>query len=112
MPESPASTFKIQRTGSRALIVLEGELDIVGAPELTAAIDGLLAEPGVEVVVDLRGLTFMDSSGLQALLHGHRQAQQAPGSFSLVRGSDAVMRVFELAGVNGLIPFARPAEVQ
>ena len=92
--------------------MVEGELDMVAAPRLMTSIDELLAEGGLEVVVDLRALTFMDSSGLQALLHGHQQAQKAAAPFSLVRGNENVMRVFELSGVDGLIPFARPIEAE
>jgi len=112
MPEPPVFNLSIQRMGSRARVVVEGELDMVTAPELVASIDELLAEAGLEVVVDLRALTFMDSSGLQALLHGHQQAQTSGAPFSLIRGNPTVMRVFELCGVDGLIPFARPIEVE
>lgn len=81
------------------------------SPQLAAAIESLLAERDVEVVVDLRALTFMDSTGLQALLHGHQEAQRTARSFSLIRGTPTVMRVFELSGVDGLIPFAGPVPV-
>ena len=110
MPQLPFFTLSIQRTRSRARIVVEGELDMVAAPRLTAAIDDLMEEGDVEVIVDLRALTFMDSSGLQALLHGHQRATEDGASFSLIRGGANVMRVFELSGINGLIPFARPVE--
>jgi anti-anti-sigma factor len=110
MPEFPMFSLSVERSRGRARIILEGELDMVAAPNLVATIDELLGEDGLEVVVDLRALTFMDSSGLQALLHGHARSGESRASFSLIRGGDNVMRVFELSGIDGLIPFARPVE--
>ena len=51
-----------------ALIALSGELDLSGAPALDEEIDRLAADDGVrQVVLDLRGLEFMDSSGLRVV---------------------------------------------
>jgi anti-anti-sigma factor len=111
MPEIPIFSLSVQRADGHARVVVEGELDMETAPQLVRTIEALLKDEAVEVVVDLRTLTFMDSSGLQALLHGYNEAQRINKPFALIRGTETVMRVFELSGVDGHIPFARPFSV-
>jgi anti-sigma B factor antagonist len=88
-----------------ALIQLRGELDIATAPQVAEILDGLAsAEGGVRhVVVDLRGLTFMDARGLRELLRQQDNAQQNRQNLAVVRGREAIERLLALTGVEELL---------
>jgi anti-sigma B factor antagonist len=87
--------------GDRTL-VLHGELDIATAPELIDLL-ARLRHHGHAVTVDLAEVTFMDSTGLTALMDARRQSESNGWAFSVRRPSPAVRRVFDLAGVTRLL---------
>ena len=57
------------------------------------------------VRIDLRGLTFIDSSGIRALLLATRRSQRRAAKLSIIPGPPQVMRVFELLGLQEAFPF-------
>ncbi len=78
-------------------IEARGELDIATAPELEREISALLALDGGDLALDLEPVTFIDSSGLRAVLVCSRRAREA-GRRLLVRpGNGQVSRVIELS---------------
>jgi anti-sigma B factor antagonist len=83
----------------RAVVVPRGELDIATAPELETVVRERL-DAGQDVVVDLRELSFMDSTGLRVLVSAHARAG-AP-RFALVRpaAGSAVAKLLAIAGVE------------
>ena len=60
------------------------------------------------VVLDLRGLDFLDSTGVRLLLHWHKLAQQDGFEFAVVAGSDGVQRPLDIAGVTKVLRFVDP----
>lgn len=56
------------------VIALTGELDMASAPELEEAIDRAIASAARSVIVDLRQLEFMDSTGIRLLVAAHKSA--------------------------------------
>jgi anti-sigma B factor antagonist len=85
-------------------IRLIGELDIATADGFLAKSDELLAEGYERLVLDLRELTFMDSTGLRAIVTLHRTAASAV--LRIVDGPDHVQRLFTITGLRRLLPFA------
>ncbi len=81
------------------VLVLRGELDLATVPLLQEHLDCAMRS-GAAVVIDLAGLAFIDSSGLQVLLRADRQLRASDGQLVLLGGSRAVYRVFELAGMD------------
>jgi anti-anti-sigma factor len=80
-----------------AVVATRGELDIAGTVALEEAIGHLADDPVVlGVVVDLSQLTFMDSSGLRALVLAGRSVEASGRRFALVPGGEPVQRVFEI----------------
>ena len=76
----------------RAVVALRGELDLVDAAAVAAALTAAaVSEP--QVIVDLAGLEFIDSSGVAALARGRRQAWQAGGDLVLAAPQREVMLV-------------------
>jgi anti-anti-sigma factor len=103
-------SIEISQGGRGVVLALEGELDLAGAATLERELDDL-GDDGA-VVVDLRELDFMDSSGLRALVLAARRIEEASRRFALVPGAERVMRVFEITRMRERLNFvADPAEV-
>jgi anti-sigma B factor antagonist len=114
--DAAPATFEldIEVEGVAAVVNLKGELDIAAAPALTKALDELATRDIRSVVLDLRGLDFIDSSGLRAILRADALARDNGHELLLVRGTEAVQRVFELTRMDGRLnmlsaPGERPA---
>ena len=94
-----------------ALISLTGELDLSGAPPLEEEIAALSAREGVRrVVLDLRELEFMDSSGLRTVALAERSLNAAGRELVLVRGREAVQRVFAITRLDERLRFVDDPE--
>lgn len=100
-PSSWKVTEVADLRGNR-LLVVHGELDIATAPELIERLHALRRR-GRPVELDLAAVTFMDSTGLTALMDAHVAAQGNGWTFGIRRASPAVRRVLELAGVTRLL---------
>ena len=95
-----------------ALIALAGELDLSGAPALDQEIEALSRRPEVvRVILDLRGLEFLDSSGLRVVALAERRLSAAGRSLVLVRGSESVQRVFEITRLVERLEFVDDPQV-
>jgi anti-sigma B factor antagonist len=94
------------RDARKARLVLGGELDMNARFQAERALDELLGEPVEQLVVDLREVTFLDSTGMGLILEIHERARLEGFRLRLLRGPDEVQRVFELAGVADVLPFA------
>jgi anti-anti-sigma factor len=86
------------------LVAPRGELDISTAPRLREALLALRPPPQT-LVLDLRGLSFLDTSALQLVLEERQRAEEEGRRLLLVRGSDELHRLFELAGLDAHLPF-------
>ena len=85
-----------------ALIRVEGEVDLANAEELGSALRTRAAEEGSAVVLDLRGVPFMDSTGLKVVLIASRDLA---GPLAVIAGAgSAVARLLDLAGVADRVP--------
>ena len=83
-----------------------GELDIATAPQLEQAVIDATSEAVEELVLDLRELTFMDSTGLRTLAQTNARAASAGFTLSIVRGPRQIERVLEISGLGALLPLA------
>jgi anti-anti-sigma factor len=90
----------VKRNG-RATVCVSGEVDLTVREQLLEALAGA-EESGDHVWVDLGDVTFIDSSGIHALVRGHLDTPDA--SMRIVCVSDAVRRVFELSGLAEFLP--------
>ena len=94
----------VEEREDRLVVVPRGELDMASAPELEQTVLPRLTE-GAWVVLDLRSLDFIDSSGLRVVVGAHRAAESDGGRFTCVRGTpgSTVHRIVEIAGIDGVI---------
>ena len=97
--------------GRAASVALSGELDIRTVPELDWVLSR--AQTAAEmVVVDLRELEFIDSSGVQLLLAAHRRALRNGGRMMVIRGSAEIEWYFALIGLNRQLEFVAAPPVE
>ena len=92
---------------------LSGDLDLSTLEQLQSALDGALDGKPELVVFDLRELTFLDSSGLRAMLAVHASQRKQGGRLVLVKGPRRVHRVLELTRANEELEIVTdPAEIE
>jgi anti-sigma B factor antagonist len=103
--ESRPFQIRTYADGTRRTLVLSGELDMLVAPELEAAVRRLCDDGAGELVLDLRELTFMDSTGLRGTLAAYEFCRQSGYSFAVIPGPRQVQTVFELTGLADRLPF-------
>jgi anti-sigma B factor antagonist len=100
-----ASPFgaRIESRNGVARIALTGELDMSTVPELDHHLGVCQADGATAIVVDLRDLGFVDSSGLHAFVRARTDAQANGHRLRLIGASRAAQRLFELTGTEFLI---------
>jgi anti-sigma B factor antagonist len=82
------------------VIALAGELDMAAEPRVTAQVGRAVADGADVVVLDLREVTFLDSTGVRALVLAHRRCEEAGRRLFVVRGRPSVHRVLVLCGID------------
>jgi anti-anti-sigma factor len=87
------------RVNGHAVVSLLGEFDLAGVTLFERELDRVRA-PEATLIVDLRGLTFIDSSGLRALVIADQEARSAGRRCIVVRGPEQVGQVLELTGIG------------
>lgn len=98
-PLPPVFAIDLALSGRRAVLTLSGELDLSGEQEVVAALAEVVRGESI-VVIDLRGLTFIDSSGIRALIDALRRCAEARCALYLVPGTAEVQRVLALCGID------------
>jgi anti-sigma B factor antagonist len=86
--------------GETAVVVASGELDLHSSPPFKEALVGAIEGGASRVVVDLSGVTFIDSSALGALIGGARRAALGGSELMIVCPPGSVARVIELTGLH------------
>jgi anti-sigma B factor antagonist len=94
--------FRCEVDPDRASVIVRpvGELDLATAPIVDAQLSELVAAGFGSVVLDLRKLRFLDSTGLALLLSWDAKARADGFGLRVLPGPPAVQRVFEVAGVS------------
>ena len=95
--EPPPFDLTVSDAGDARVVSPEGELDMATAPALREALRG---EAATSLVLDLRKVTFMDTSGLQVLIESARAAEEQGRTLHVVRGTNAVQRLLDIAGLT------------
>jgi anti-sigma B factor antagonist len=86
----------------RVIVIPRGELDLATVDAVSSEIDELVVRGFEQIVLDLRQLSFMDSTGLRLVL---RHAGRADVCVTVIDGPDAVSRLFDLTGARPAIRF-------
>ena len=85
-------------------VKLSGELDHSAATRLRGELDGLIAQTGARrLVLDLKGLEFMDSSGIGLIIGRYKLLRRRGGSMAVVGLDARIDRIFKMAGLYQLV---------
>jgi anti-sigma B factor antagonist len=105
----PPFTLNVTPERDHVIVAPQGELDMATVGLVEQELRHLHEAGFRSIVLDLAGLTFMDSSGLHLVMRWADEASQNGFAFELEPGPLVVQRIFELAAVTELLPFrARP----
>ncbi|SMB95044.1 anti-anti-sigma regulatory factor, SpoIIAA [Desulfonispora thiosulfatigenes DSM 11270] len=87
------------------IVKVSGELDLVVAKEFSESVDKVLQnKPIKSLILDLSMVSFIDSSGLGAILGRYKIIQQQGGKMSIFGAIPSVYRILELSGIMKIIP--------
>ncbi len=110
----PYLTLEARTHRRTALVAVQGELDLLTVPALAEVLDDLDAHTvGLRhIVLDLRGVTFMDLLGVRELVRRNELARISRHNLAVVRGTPAVDRLLHLTGVEDtLVLVDNPADL-
>ena len=89
--------------GTEAAIILAGEFDMTGTAPFWGAVSEMLGTRPVAVTIEARGLTFIDSSGLMALVRARDAATKSGVAFRVSEPAPPLRRIAEACGLEGLL---------
>ena len=92
--------LETEQDGGHVRLVLRGELDISSAQVLEDALERLEADQPSTLLIDLRALEFLDSTGLRTLVSADQRARDAGRRLAIVRGPEAVDRIFNVTRLD------------
>ena len=90
---------EVQNQDQATVIAVSGELDLASSPALQEELDRVSASESDLLIIDLRDLDFMDSTGLSVLVRAHQRAEQEGRRLAMVKGPQQVQRLLSLTGV-------------
>jgi anti-sigma B factor antagonist len=88
--------------GDWTVLDVTGEVDLSNAPYLRARIEELVHLGTQRLIVDLRGVGFMDSSGLSVLVACMKRMREAGGELAIACPNDSILKVFTVTGLDRL----------
>lgn len=107
-PAPSELTTALAESEGRGVLRVAGEVDLLTAHDFAAALEGAQLSHD-QIVVDLREVAFMDSTGLRVLLQGLRRTENTDATLELaITPGSAVERLLLLAGVKDLFPRSEP----
>src|ERR1700742_718749 len=84
------------------VVTVTGEIDLFTAPEFKQRVSAPIDAGSSNVIVDLTGTTFIDSSSLGVLIGAHRRLKLRGGSLVVVCDNDAIVKTFKITGLDGV----------
>ncbi len=108
-PPELATLMGLQTGPQRQVLLVEGDVDVSTAPKLQADLQAALQGPADEVLVDLRAVTFIDSTGLGVLVNARQRARNAGARLSLLLPEGHARFPFEVTGLASLFDTERSA---
>jgi anti-sigma B factor antagonist len=93
-----------RREGTRTVISVTGEIDVYTAPTLRERLNDLVSQGEYDLVVDMAGVEFLDSTGLGVLVGGLKRARSHQGTLRLVCDQEKIIKVFRITGLTKVFP--------
>jgi anti-sigma B factor antagonist len=99
----PEEQYLFVTTDPDGTVVVTGEVDLYSAPQLEQVVGGAVEGGEGNVVIDLAGVRFMDSAGLNIIIRCYKPLDQQGRRLVLRSPVDAVRRTLELGGITTLV---------
>lgn len=93
-------TYESHADDGTVRLALDGEFDLSNAAEVEDALKDIERERPALLILDLRALTFMDSTGLRVMVSADARARDDSRRLAIVQGPEAVHRVFRITGLD------------
>ena len=103
-------SVEVQRHGDVAVVEPRGELDVATVPTLRAMVEEI--KSAGRLVLDLRGLSFIDSTGLHLLVALNQRAQRDGFQLVLVAPAPPADRAIQVSGLAKTLPFVSPSAIE
>jgi anti-anti-sigma factor len=100
----------VRQSDQATVLTVSGELDLASSASLEEALGEAGTSKPELVVLDLRGVEFMDSSGLAVIVKAHQRAQNAGRRLGVINGSPQVQRLLSLTGMDERMTVVETAE--
>ena len=100
-----------ERRGGVPLLRVRGELDMYTAPRLKEVVIAALNGETKSLALDLSGVEFLDSSGLQVLMSARKRTAERGGDVYVLGVKEQVRRVFNLLGLQRAFPLCRESDL-
>ncbi len=94
----------------RSVLTLRGEIDVYTAPRLRQALIDLVENGARDILVDMRRVDFLDSTGLGVLVGGLKRVKSNEGSLEIVATSDRILKIFDITGLSKVFPMHTSVE--
>jgi anti-sigma B factor antagonist len=101
--EAMVQQFRVVATNGTGTLLATGEIDMCSAPGLWEALSGAIAGGQRRLVVDLSGVSFIDSQGLSVLLRAYKAVAPEGGTVTLRSPRPQARKVLEISGVTGVL---------
>ena len=92
--------FEVDQHGDYTVLAVRGEVDVYTAPRLRERLIELVSQGSHQVVVDLEGVDFLDSTGLGVLVGGLKRVRAHDGSLDLVCTQERILKIFRITGLT------------
>src|SRR5436305_12918920 len=100
MKKTEPAACPMPRKDRPNVLPLEGEIDLHVSPNVTASLNLMIEKKPKQLIVDLARVTYIDSSGLAALIEGMQNVQEYGGTFALASLQEPVRTIFEIARLD------------
>ena len=97
----------VSKADSHAVVDVKGEIDVYTAPKLREKLIELVSEGSYNVVVNLEGVDFLDSTGSASSSGALKRVKAHDGSLSLVCTQDKILKIFKITGLDQGVPDPR-----
>jgi len=95
---------EVTRDDRVSTVRVRGEIDLAAAERLEQALQSVQDEPSEITILDLREVTFLDSTGLRTITSADARARKDGHELRIVRGSDQVQKLLHVTGMDKILP--------
>ena len=94
----------VREVDSHSVVDVKGEIDVYTAPKLREKLIELVSDGTYDIVVNLEGVDFLDSTGLGVLVGALKRVKAHDGSLALVCTQDKILKIFKITGLTKVFP--------